>query len=222
MQTETDVEWSVTREGEVSLVSVVLRSGRARQVRVRPTVEGSVWPPRKRGVPAAGWNDGEFVGVVEGRRAVGFATPAALVDSPVEVRWSGPADPEPAFERHPDVPPVEATAGGVLRTLGDPRPPRDAVPDGVGAGPEGRAPTADTLAAVENRVELGEALDAADTLPAATGAVERAGGLDAVRALPAELDRDAERLVGGGERARALRERIGRVTVPVDTLERIA
>lgn len=222
MQTETDVEWSVTREGEVSLVSVVLRSSRARRVRIRPTVEGPVWPPRRRGVPAAGWDDGEFEGVVEGRRAVGFATPADLSDGPVEVRWSGPADPDPAFERHPDVPPVETTTAGVLRALGDPRPPRDAVPDGVGAGPGGRAPAADTLAAIEDRVELGEALDAADTLPAATEAVERAGGLDVVRALPAELDRDAERLVGGGERTRALRERIERVTVPVDTLERLS
>ncbi|WP_254536500.1 DUF7857 domain-containing protein [Halomarina litorea] len=232
METPTDVEWTTTDEGDVTLVSVVLRSERPRRVRVRPTRGGPVWPPRSDGVPVEGWDDGTFEGVVDGRRALGFATPArdGTTAGPVDVTWLGPADPTPAFERHPDVPPVAATPAGVVQALGDPAPPRDAVPNARDA-PDGAtgettrtvgdpAPEEIDLAAVERRVELAEALAAAGSLAEATEAVERAGGLAGVHALSRALDVDGERLERAGHDA--LADRVRAVSVPVGTLERIA
>jgi hypothetical protein len=137
---------------------------------------------------------------------------------------------------------VEATVPGVRRALGDPRPPRDAVPpvtpsltsserrdashDPPPATDRGApAPGSEVrpyLVCAERRIETGEALAAAATLDAATEAVERAGGLDAVRALPRSIERDAERLARLGRRAEMLRERAEHVTVPVETMERLA
>lgn len=239
METPTDVEWTTTRERGVTLVSAVLRSERPRRVRVRPTVAGPVWPPRSDGVPVDGWNDGTFEGVVDGRCALGFATPAndtgedgTPPERPVDVTWLGPANRTPTFDRHPDVPSVEATPSGVVRALGDPLPPRDAVPSvrtdedrepsGHGDPPDGRGVPGDSfdLAAVERRVELGERLAGAVSLGEATDAVRRAGGLAGVRALGDSLAEDAARLERAGEDE--LRERAVRVSVPVETLERIA
>ena len=251
MQTETDVRWSIAYEGGVELVSVVLWSGRPRRVRVRPTVEGPVWPPREAGVPVEGWDGERFEATVDGRRSVGFAARATNAadessgdDPPVDVTWLGPAEPAATFDRHRELPAIEATTAGVVRALGDPTPPRDAIPDGRPAAAAGSVvdagtlpaasnatdpeptdlalrSTRDSLAAVEHRVEMGEALADADSLESATEAVERAGGLDAVRALRVALGRDVERL-GGLEAAESLRERAERATVPVETLERLA
>jgi hypothetical protein len=285
---ETNVRWATIRTGGTTLVSVVLWSERPRTVRVRPTVDGPVWPPRRRGVPSEGWTDGEFTGTVDGRLAVGFATHASAgvpassntsdlsdeedevcrgeerdgdthrgsadpeldadanadVDAPVEVTWLGPAEldgpADPALDV--DVPRVEATVPGVRRALGDPRPPRDAVPPVAPSltsserrdasrdpppatergAPDPGSEVRPYLVCAERRIETGEALAAAATLDAATEAVERAGGLDAVRALPRVIERDAERLARLERRAEMLRERAEHVTVPVETMERLA
>ncbi|SFR86891.1 hypothetical protein SAMN05216559_0278 [Halomicrobium zhouii] len=110
------------RDG-VTLVTVRLDgAGVAQRVRLTNRLDGPVWPPRRHGVPAAGWNDDGFETVVpaDGVVAVGYASPAPAVDAPVavvdrEIVEDG-ADEEPA------------TAADALRDLGDPSPPRDAVP----------------------------------------------------------------------------------------------
>lgn len=184
-----DVDWTTARAGDATLVSVVLRVDRPRRVRVTNKLDGPVWPPRRRGVPAAGWDETGFEGRVEERRALGYATPAAPNEPPVDVEWLGPADDAP--ERGTDragVPAVDPTADGVVRALGDPRPPRDAVPS----------------------PDIPEAgLDAPDP----TGAADRPGGSGAGRTADPGGDASA---VGGsdplgpGESLDAIEQRVER------------
>lgn len=92
---------------------------------LRVTVESRlapVWPPRRDGVPIAGWSGERFeTAVPAGERvAVGFATPAEPVGPPVEI-----VDRDRGAVSSAD----DATPSDVLRALGDPSPPRDAVPE---------------------------------------------------------------------------------------------
>jgi hypothetical protein len=136
-----------TRNG-VALVELVVRNptATARRFRVGDRLDGPLWPPRSRGVPEAGWDDGGFEGVVpaEDRRALGYASPTGAdntVESfepdelPAEIVWTEragateagrdsdtfTADDSGAFA-------TDATPEGVVRSLGDYRPPADAVP----------------------------------------------------------------------------------------------
>ncbi|PSQ00896.1 hypothetical protein BRC94_04960 [Halobacteriales archaeon QS_5_70_17] len=168
-----DADWTTARAGDATLVSVVLRVDRPRRVRVTNELDGPVWPPRRRGAPAAGWDETGFEGRVEKRRALGYATPAAPGEPPVDVEWLGPADdaPERGTDRA-DVPSVDPTADGVVRALGDPRPPRDAVPSPGSSEGEPGAPGPTGPAA--DRPDGGGADRAAD--PA--GDASTAGGSD--------------------------------------------
>lgn len=58
-----------------------------RRVRLADETGGPLWPPRRRGAPAAGWDDaGVTVALDPGeRRAVGYATPAPPADPPLTV-----------------------------------------------------------------------------------------------------------------------------------------
>jgi hypothetical protein len=258
-------DWHTRRRDGVTLVEVVLETGTRRRVRVANACDGPVLPPREAGVPAEGWDEEGFAGVVEGTRPLGYATPAPPADPPVRVTWGDPVAEAPSFDGHPAVPAMEATAAGVVRALGETGPPRDAVPDpeiapdegggataaadagpaaaGVdraradggdvadGAGAPGAADAggadpgdapAATFEAVRGRIERGEALATAETLPEVTDAVAAVGGLEDVRALEAELARDAERLRETEELARALRERVEALDIPVERLERLA
>lgn len=107
--------------GEATLVAAVLRNDEPspRRFRVTNRLDGPVWPPRVHGVPAAGWDDGGFEGVVAGGDvlALGYATPADATDPPAELVWA-----EPAGESEP-----EPSARSVVRERGDPRPPADVV-----------------------------------------------------------------------------------------------
>ncbi|WP_135806053.1 DUF7857 domain-containing protein [Halorussus marinus] len=123
-----DLDWRVEAQAGVSLVELTVHNpGRtARRVRVANRLDGAVWPPRREGVAAAGWDDGGFEGVVAagGRRALGYASPAAPTEPPAEVVWTERAGvAEPA-----DRSALRATPDGVVRTLGAARPPADAVP----------------------------------------------------------------------------------------------
>lgn len=113
-----ELETWIRRVDGVTFVGATCRSDAEEPTRVRivSRVE-PVWPPRRHGVPLAGWNDGGYEGVVDAGEAValGFATPATVDGEPVAVAWT-----EPAAE-------VDV-AGDPVRALGDPRPPRDAVP----------------------------------------------------------------------------------------------
>jgi len=92
------------------------------RITVRNCLDGPLWPPRRQGVPEAGWTEDGFEGVVgPGVHALGYAAPAAPGDQPAELVSSEPADSTAADERFD-------SADAVIRELGDPSPPADAVP----------------------------------------------------------------------------------------------
>jgi len=103
----------------VTLVTCRLTSDVARQVTLEPTHDEPIWPPRRQSVPESGWHDDGWTGVVpaDGIRALGYATPADPADPLARVA---------ATEPPPDDPSISAR--DVVRSLGDPRPTRDAVP----------------------------------------------------------------------------------------------
>jgi hypothetical protein len=160
------LEWSCERTDGVTLVSLVVAADRPCRVRVENRLDGPVWPPRRRGQPAAGWDGDAFTGTVpeEGRLTVGYATPARPTDPPAEVVSTEPAEPDQEDddgEPAGPAPAVDSTPAGVVRDLGDPVVPRDSVPlpepnaersqgggDDTGLGPE---PSADA--------DIGRAVD---------------------------------------------------------------
>lgn len=226
------------RVAGVTFVTCRLSSGRPRSVCLRNELDGPVWPPRKRGVPAAGWDEEGVTATVEGTVGVGYACPAPPTDPPATVVESRPADETTA----------EPTPGDVVRALGDPAPPRDAV---AVDQPPGTNPTATRdaepapnesdrdgadalfdrdpgagaveswLDAVEERVERMESLADAETLPEATGALRAAGGLDGAAALTERVGQDREALAAFALRADELRER-GAADPDLETLRRLA
>lgn len=111
------LDWQLGRTGEVTLVELSVRSDRDQQVciesRLRP-----VWPPRRRGVPVRGWREDTFEGTVERGQplVVGYATPAPPSEPPAEITETG------------SPPDDSITPRRLVRTLGDSRPPRDALP----------------------------------------------------------------------------------------------
>lgn len=117
------------RPGGVTLVAVRLDNRveapgvEAHRVRLVSRVDGPTWPPRVEGVPAAPWNgDAAEVVVPTGQvGSLGFASPAPPVEPPVAIESVEPAEGAAST----DCP--AATAADVLRVLGDPAPPRDAV-----------------------------------------------------------------------------------------------
>lgn len=122
-----------TREDGVTLVTGHVRNpDRPRRVRLANQLDGPLWPPRVDGVPADGWDeDGlECVLGADELRAVGYATPAEPAEEPMTVVLAEPVDPdtEPAGDSPAAAPAVPNTPNGIVRELGSPRPPRDAVP----------------------------------------------------------------------------------------------
>lgn len=137
-----ELGWTTRREAGVTLVELTVTNDAAgpRRVRVRSTVP--VLPPRRRGVPAAGWTedaDDEVV-VLElapgERRGVGYASPS-VAEPPAELLEAtvpkAPSAPAPI----PGTPSVEPTPAGVVRELPSSLPPREAVPDGGGDEDDG-------------------------------------------------------------------------------------
>jgi len=131
------LEWDVERTDGVTLVRAYVAASRARQVRIENCLDGPVWPPRRRGQPADGWDGtGGFEGVVspDDRLVVGYATPAPPEDPPVELVSERPVTGDDGEQGRDDpfdprgVRAVESTPAGVVRSLGDPVVPRDAVP----------------------------------------------------------------------------------------------
>ena len=100
-----------------TLVAVVIDNPQDRPVRVRieNDLPGPVWPPRRRGCPEPGWDEGGYEGVLDSgeRLGLGYAVPATG-NSPVAHVAS--AEPVPDAEG-PDEAPVTAR-------FRDPRPPR--------------------------------------------------------------------------------------------------
>ena len=242
------------REG-VTLVEAVVRNddGVTRRVRLEHALDGPVWPPRRRGVPVDDWNaDAVERTLSPGESAgVGFASPVPPESPPVRVAESRRVDEEaerrgdrgggPAGTDADDASKVSAAAdaAGVMCDLGDPSPPRDAVPPPVdpGSGPtadteatnettnqEFPVPVAEWFAAVEARVETVEDCAAATSLPEATDAVGDAGDLAAVETALDRLPADAAALRAAGRRAESLADRADAVDgeVPVTALRTLS
>jgi hypothetical protein len=207
---------TVTALGGVALVAVTLYNDTAADLRVRieNELDGPVLPPRQEGVPAAGWDDGGYTGVIPaaGRLGVGYACPVGEVgtgvsvrtgvdSTPVSVELLGPAD----SSGNAPADPIATT----VRWLGRAAPPMDAVPaatrepDGAAypagsrRGSEGDHeapdPVVTWLDAVEQRVERAERFTDATADDAAT-ALGAYDGIDGVAALPSALEEDAETL----------------------------
>lgn len=195
------LEWDCERTDGVTLVRAYVTADRPHRVRLENCLDGPVWPPRRRGQVAAGWDEDGFEGVVTpGERLVaGYATPARPADPPVTLARSDPvtggypgengASPTPRADE-------PATPAGVVRSLGDPTVPRDAVPV-----PEGDRTGA--VAPDQNRTST-PAADR-DVAPAAEGPSSSVDGADAGDRPVAETepatDGDAPPLVPGPVRA---------------------
>ncbi|GCF13661.1 hypothetical protein Harman_15960 [Haloarcula mannanilytica] len=108
------------------------------RITVRNCLDGPLWPPRQQGVPEAGWSEEGFEGVVgPGTHALGYATPAPPADQPAELVGAEPASEDAPADERLD------SEDAVVRELGDPAPPADAVPagePGEAAAAEGRQP----------------------------------------------------------------------------------
>jgi hypothetical protein len=129
------LEWRVESRTDVSLVELTVENptDRPRRVRVANRLDGPVWPPRREGVPEAGWDDGGFEAVLApgARRALGYASPGQPAEPPVELVWTeraGRSERTDDSVRSDHSTVIDATSEAVVRSLGDPRPPADAVP----------------------------------------------------------------------------------------------
>lgn len=131
---------SASRHDGVTLVTVHLRDiAEPTRVTVRNCLDGPVWPPRSEGLPEAGWTETGFTGVLApGSHALGFATPARPEGPPAELA-DATAAPEADTGATRSTSPAE-----VVRELGDPSPPADAVP-AAEPSPEPTAPSEDTV-----------------------------------------------------------------------------
>lgn len=119
-------DWTTSRHDGVTLVTVQLTEiDSPVRVTVRNQLDGQIWPPRREGVPEAGWTETGFEGVVgPGSHVLGYATPAPPTKPAATLADVTPApDADPTNERLD-------TAADVVRALGDPSPPADAVPAG--------------------------------------------------------------------------------------------
>lgn len=137
-----ELDWNLHDSDDVTLVAVVVESTAPtpRRVRIESRLEASVRPPRRRGVPEHGWTEDGYEGVVpaEGRLAMGFACLAGPTEPPVEIVEDERADVEPDDPQMTDTRTAIRTGvenlenpspTDVLRELGPPAPPQDAVPD---------------------------------------------------------------------------------------------
>ncbi|WP_136717460.1 DUF7857 domain-containing protein [Halorientalis salina] len=182
---------TASQEQGITLVTGRIENpDRPRRVRVENRLDGPVWPPRRRGVPAAGWSDACFECVLAAgeTRALGYASPAPPADPPLAVVEAEPVDPESVddtFEPKSAVPSVDETPNGVVRELGSPRPPRDAVPV---PDAEEELSTTDSEANADGTSEAAE-----DTVPETAG--EPSG---TTRGTPSELSEDPSADSGAG------------------------
>jgi len=246
------VDASATAVDGVTLVTVTLAGdGVDRYVRLEQQLDGPVWPPRREGRPADGWDEGGYEGVVpaDARIALGYATPAPPTETPVTVTAAEPVATRDRrqYDGHLTDP------DDVVRQLGDPSPPREAVPlpdesgrkpvskpdestneDEAGPVVEAAADT-DSVAAsdtdapvrawferVEQRLAAVERLDEADSVPAATAALRATGGLAQARETTRAVEADRRRLLAVARRAETLAARAEAADVPIATLERLA
>ncbi|MFW6434890.1 MAG: hypothetical protein ACOCY1_00770, partial [Halovenus sp.] len=232
-------DWHHTRTGGVTLVELLVTTDHAARIRIESELT-PVWPPRRQGVPAAGWEGDSFETTVAagGRLVVGYASPAEPEGQPATVE-SQPTD-DAGSES--DVDPRT-----LLRALGEAKPPRDLVfesePSASQAGEspasttdeQRSAPSSEQAAgdesiraleswfgAVEKRLTTAQRLASIDSVEQATAELDAVGGIDGVRQLQAQLAADRERLARLSDRQRQLSDRLETVDIPAGVLERVA
>lgn len=209
------LDWTASAHDGVTLVTVRLDDiDEPTRVHIASRLDGPVWPPRREGVPEAGWTDDGFDGVVgPGTAVLGYASPAPPAAPPAELVATEPV-PDGRDE-------LTADPESVVRQLGDPSPPADAVPTAsTFERPDLPAAVGPWLAEMARRADRAERLHGAETVSEATAAVRAAGGMAAVRDL-AEAD-DAAQLRALARRARRLADRREGAAIPVDTLTALA
>jgi len=115
---------SASHHDGVTLVTVHLRDlDVPTRVTVRNCLDGPVWPPRCEGLPEAGWTETGFSGVLApGSHALGYATPARPEGQPAELADAVGVPGADSVGARSDRP------ADVVRELGDPSPPGDAIP----------------------------------------------------------------------------------------------
>lgn len=93
-----ELEATARRSGDVTVVRVTLANSRStpQTVRLESRLNGPVWPPRRDGVVDPRWEGDVWEATVRPRRCrgIGFASPAAPVDPPVELLACERSDPE--------------------------------------------------------------------------------------------------------------------------------
>ena len=209
-----NLDWDLDSRNGTALVELVVSNPAsvARRVRIGNRLDGPVWPPRREGVFEAGWDAGGFEGVVAPgeRLALGYASPAPPVEPPAEIVWSERAESDPASterapgarsagDSHAD---TATTPSGVVRALGDGRPPADVVPVALDGATGNADSDFDLPDAVESWFETVE------------GRVERAAAADET------LRTDRETLLAVAERAERLAERAGEANRSSDDARR--
>jgi hypothetical protein len=210
---------ATTTAGDVTLVTLSLSSTDPTHVRIENRLDGPVWPPRKQGVPAAGWDEEGFSGVVDGHLALGYACPVVAddADQPAEIVDERP----PTGDDGP-------TARSLVRELGDGSPPPDAIgpttPERTDESDEGSLPPAVTawLETASQRLERADRLADATSVTEAADAVDAVGGATEVRTLRDRLATDRETLLAVAARCEAMAADAENVEIPVETLARLA
>lgn len=121
------LDWEQTRRDGVTLVELAVTADTAERIRIESQLR-PVWPPRRQGVPATGWDEAGFEGRVDPSTplVLGYASPATPTDPPATVHTRDAADFPGATNDAPD---TEArTAQGIVRALGRSTPARDVIP----------------------------------------------------------------------------------------------
>jgi hypothetical protein len=84
---DIDADWH--QRGDVTHVRATIRNDRTtpQRVAIRTTFDGPVWAPSDRPLPRSEWDGSIWSGRIEPRcvRGLGFATPTALADPPLEL-----------------------------------------------------------------------------------------------------------------------------------------
>jgi hypothetical protein len=133
-----DLSWTVDRAGDASLVRCRVSNDESvsRRVRVESRFDAPVLPPRRAGVPEAGWDaTGVTLQIGPGeRRGFGFAAPSSPVNPPVAITSVEAVNSDASPHEVPRCSDDDGTAGsaaaGALRDLDEFRPPRTAVDEG--------------------------------------------------------------------------------------------
>lgn len=185
-RTMVELEWRTASRGTVSFVAATLDNRRsqtgvdAHEVHADVRIDGELWPPCVDGHPAPEWDDDalQVTVPVGSTRGIGAAGRGTFGSPPIEIVHVEPAE---GGRSTPD-------SVDVLRALGDPTPPREAIPI-----PRGESTT---VPATEDRPGNGE-----DTHGDGSGwnvhSQERSAGDPSKQLTPGESENtDRERSTG--------------------------